>query len=108
MGSSKKWALYNMKRTNAQTIKEAINLFLEENSVLTDKLAETGLINSWGKILGSITERYTTNIYIHKKILYVQLSSSILKNELMMCREKLISRLNKEAGKEVIIDIIFN
>jgi hypothetical protein len=96
-----------MRRTNTQTIKEAIDLFLNENSILTDKLAEIRLINSWGKILGSITEQYTTNIYIHKKTLYVQLSSSILKNELMMCREKLISRLNEEAGKEVIKDIVF-
>lgn len=97
-----------MKRTNTQTLKEALNLFLEENSILTDKLAETRLINSWGKILGTSTERYTTNIYIHKKVLYVHLSSSVLKNELMMCREKLISRLNEEAGKEVITDIVFN
>ena len=96
-----------MKRTNTQTIKEAIHLFLEENATLTDKLAETRLINSWSKILGSMTERYTTNIYIHKKTLYITLSSSILKNELMMCREKLISRLNEEAGKETITNITF-
>ncbi|MDR1370852.1 MAG: DUF721 domain-containing protein [Dysgonamonadaceae bacterium] len=96
-----------MRRTNTQTIKEAIDLFLEENLTLTDKLAELRLINSWGKILGILAERYTTNIYIHKKILYVGLSSAALKNELMMCREKLISQLNEEAGKEVIIDIVF-
>ncbi len=97
-----------MRRTNTQTIKEAIDLFLEENSILTDKLAETRLVNSWGKILGTLTERYTTNIYVHKKTLYVSLSSAVLKSELMMCREKLISRLNEEAGKEVISDIIFS
>ncbi len=97
-----------MRRTNTQTIKEAIDLFLEENSILTDKLAETRLINSWGKVLGILTERYTSNIYIHKKTLYVSLSSAVLKSELMMCREKLISRLNEEAGKEVITEIVFN
>ena len=96
-----------MRRTNTQTIKEAIDLFLEENSMLTDKLAEIRLLNSWGKILGSLTERYTTNLYIRKKILYVSLSSAVLKSELMMCREKLISRLNEEAGKDVIEDIVF-
>jgi len=96
-----------MRRTNTQTIKEALDQFLEENSMLTDKLAETRLVNSWSKILGSLTERYTTNLYIRKKILYVSLSSAVLKSELMMCREKLISRLNEGAGKDVIEDIVF-
>ena len=96
-----------MRRTNTQTIKEALDLFLEENSMLTDKLAETRLVNSWSKILGSLTERYTTNLYVRKRVLYVNLSSSVLKSELMMCREKLISRLNEEAGKDVIEDIVF-
>ena len=96
-----------MRRTNTQTIKEAIDLFLEENSTLTDKLAETRLVNSWSKILGSLTERYTTNLYVRNKILYVSLSSAVLKSELMMCREKLISRLNEEAGKDVIVNIVF-
>ncbi len=97
-----------MRRTNTQTIKQAIDLFLEENSILTDKLAETKLVNSWGKILGTLTERYTSNIYVHKRVLFVTLTSAALKSELMMCREKLISRLNEEAGQEVITDIVFN
>ena len=97
-----------MRRTNTQTLKEILDQFLEENSMLTDKLAETRLVNSWSKILGSLTERYTTNLYIRKKVLYVSLSSAVLKSELMMCRKKLISRLNEEAGKDVIEDIVFH
>ncbi len=96
-----------MKRTYPLSIKEALDLFLEENTALTEKLAENRLIKSWGRILGPISERYTSNIYIRNRILYVQLSSSVLKSELMMCREKLVSRLNEAVGREVIGDIVF-
>lgn len=97
-----------MKRTNSQSIGKLLEDFFQENPLLADKLAETRLIDAWKKVLGSLTSQYTTNIYIKKKVLYVKLSSSVLRNELSMCREQLVKNLNKEAGREVINDIILS
>ncbi|MDR1720200.1 MAG: DUF721 domain-containing protein [Dysgonamonadaceae bacterium] len=97
-----------MRRENTQTLKEVIALFLEQNPALSWKLAETRLMGAWKNVLGQPMNHYTTKLFIRNKVLYVTISSSVLKNELMMCREKLIMRLNEEVGKQVITDIVFS
>jgi hypothetical protein len=72
---------------------------------LADKLAEVRLINSWKTVLGVSVSRFTDNIFIKKRTLYVRLTSSVLKSELMMCREQLVQKLNNEAGRNVIDSI---
>ncbi|MFA6834666.1 MAG: DciA family protein, partial [Bacteroidaceae bacterium] len=44
---------------------------------------------------------------IRNQILYVQLNSAPLRQELMMGREKLVRSLNKHVGATVITNIIF-
>lgn len=94
-----------MKRTNAQIIGDVLNRFFEENSEMADKLAEVRLMDCWHNMSPMIS-RYTINLFIKNRVLYVKLSSSILKNELMMGKEDLIEKLNTEAGREVIDDIV--
>ena len=95
-----------MKKQEAQSIGEIISQLLKDQN-LDVKLNETKLIKSWNSLLGDSVARYTTKLYIHNRILYVQLSSAVLRNELSMCRNMLIQRLNKYISTEVITDIIF-
>ena len=95
-----------MKRINTQQIGAVLDDFLMQNPELADKLAETRLIDSWKTVLGSSVSRFTENIYIKKRALYVRITSSVLRSELMMCREQLIIKLNNEAGRNVIDSII--
>jgi coproporphyrinogen III oxidase-like Fe-S oxidoreductase len=96
-----------MKRTDAQLISKVLEIYFEENPQLAEKLAETRLIASWERVLGSMVMRYTGKLFIRKKCLYVQLYSAVVKNELLMCRERLIQNLNREVGRDVIYDIVF-
>jgi predicted nucleic acid-binding Zn ribbon protein len=95
-----------MKRVNTQLIGSVLDDFFLQNPELADKLAEVRLINSWKTALGPSISRFTDNLYIKKRTLYVRLTSSILKSELTMCREQLTKKLNNEAGREVIDSII--
>jgi hypothetical protein len=95
-----------MKRINTQTIGSVLDDFLEQNPALADKLAETRLIDSWNTVFGLSVSRFTDKLYIKKKALYVKLTSSVLKNELMLCREQMIDKLNKHVGRNVIDNII--
>jgi hypothetical protein len=97
-----------MRRSNTQPLSEILQEFLQENTTIAGKLAETRLIQAWSGLLGETTMKYTTNIYIRNKILYVRLSSAVLRSELSMCRERLIARLNEEAEEEVIQEIVFS
>lgn len=94
-----------MKRINTQSIGTALDVFFEQNPELADKLAEVRLIDSWKTVLGPSISRFTDNLYIKKRTLYVRITSSVLKNELIMCREQLIAKLNNEAGRSVIDSI---
>lgn len=95
-----------MKRKNAQTLGEVIRDFLEENRSLREKIYATRVERAWGEVLGTMVLQYTRNIYVKNRILYVSLSSSVLRNELTLSRERLVKSLNSHVGAEVIDQIV--
>jgi predicted nucleic acid-binding Zn ribbon protein len=95
-----------MKRTDTQPIGKILQAFFADNPAMADKMAETRLMNYWNEMSPAVS-RYTENVYIKNKTLYVKLSSAVLKNELMMHRTQLVSDLNEKAGRNVITAIVF-
>jgi hypothetical protein len=96
-----------MKRIYSQSIGKLLEEFFENNPQMADKLAETRLINYWNEMSPAIS-RYTSGLFVKNRILYVKLRSAVLKNELMMCREQLVIKLNKGVNRNVIDDIVFS
>jgi predicted nucleic acid-binding Zn ribbon protein len=94
-----------MRRSKTITLADAIKDYITEMN-LGDKLAETSLLNSWDDIVGKAISSRTSKIYVKDHVLYIHLSSSVVRNELMMLRESLRNKLNERAGKEVIKDIV--
>lgn len=95
-----------MKKSNEQTLKEAIHELLEAYR-LKDGLQESRLVHSWDKVAGKYVAGNTESLYIRKRTLYVRLASPALKNELSYARSKLVESLNKSVGGEVIDEIVF-
>jgi predicted nucleic acid-binding Zn ribbon protein len=95
-----------MKRRNAQPLSEVLKDFLSENTELYEKMMEIRIRRGWGELLGPVILQYTRNLYIKNQVLYVSLNSSVLRNELIYSREKLIKSLNDYAGSTVIHDIV--
>lgn len=96
-----------MRKRNTESLGEVLKQFFEENEFFKLKLAESRVISGWAKTLGPVIASYTTNVYLRNNILYVNLTSSVLRSELMMCKDKLITNLNTHAGLNVLKDIIF-
>lgn len=96
-----------MRKRNTESLGEVLKQFFEENEFFKRKLAESRVISGWAKTLGPVIASYTTGVYLRNNILYVNLTSSVLRSELMMCKEKLIANLNTHAGLDVVKDIIF-
>ncbi len=94
-----------MRRSKTISIAEAVSDFIKEMN-FGDKLSEAGVINSWEEIVGKAISSRTTKIYIKDHVLFVHLNSSVVRNELLMLRETLRSKLNEKAGSEVIRDIV--
>lgn len=96
-----------MRKRNTESIGEVLKQFFEENPFFRKKVAESRIVTGWSELLGTMISSYTTNIYLRSDVLYVHLSSSVLRSELIMAKERLISKLNEHAGMHVINDIIF-
>ncbi len=96
-----------MQKKNAQPLSEALSDFFRENSRLRYQLAQQRIIRGWGELLGEGVAKYTTNIYFNRDTLYVSLTSSVLRAELMMIKEELIKKLNDHAEMAVVRDIMF-
>jgi len=95
-----------MRRKEAQPLSSILKELLKTQQLDT-KLNEVRLINSWEKILGANIASYTKGKYIKNKILFVHVTSSVLRSELMMSRQRLVELLNDSVGEKVITDIVF-
>jgi predicted nucleic acid-binding Zn ribbon protein len=73
---------------------------------LADKLAETHAISAWAEVLGPLAKS-TEQIYLNKRTLFVRLSSSAIRNELLMRRSDIIRLLNEKLAKPLVDQIVF-
>jgi len=95
-----------MRRTNSEAVGDLIRQFLRQQGLETP-LNEFRLIQGWEHVMGPIIARYTKNLTIRNQTLHVQLTSPVIRQELMMQRRELTARLNAYVGAQVIADIEF-
>lgn len=95
-----------MERRKTTHISEIIQEILNKSN-LKGRLDETTISQKWEEVVGRPIAQYTKNVYVSKGILYVNVTSSVVRNELMMSRTTLIEQLNAITGNKTITDIIF-
>ncbi|MBR4963172.1 MAG: DUF721 domain-containing protein [Bacteroidales bacterium] len=95
-----------MERRKTVHISEVIQELLKKNN-MKSRLDETTITQKWEEVIGKAMAKYTRKVYVSKGILYVEVTSSVARNELVMNRSLLIERLNQTTGSETITDIIF-
>ena len=94
-----------MKKNNAENVGGVILQFLRDTGLETP-LNEHRLIQAWGTVLGPAVSKYTKELKIYNQVLFVTVSSAAMRNELMMRRTELVSRLNSHVGAQVITQIV--
>ena len=95
-----------MKRTQARSIGDIIEGFMKEEKLDT-QVDEYRACELWPRLVGPGINRYTVSRDVRGGVMYVRLSSAVLRNELMMGRSSLIQRINEALGREVIHEIVF-
>ena len=94
------------KRNNEHiSISDALKEFVEKNKLQTG-LDKVNVRDVWNSQMGPAIEKYTTSIKLDRETLYVQLSSSVLREELSYGREKIIRMLNEELGRELVKKLV--
>jgi predicted nucleic acid-binding Zn ribbon protein len=93
------------RESNEQTLKEVIEQLLKAYRI-EGKVYEHMLISKYPEVVGPMIARYTENMRIRNRILFLTINSSVVKNELSYAREKLTKSLNDAAGRDVIDKIV--
>jgi hypothetical protein len=94
------------KRNNEHiSIADALKEFVETNK-LEQGLDKINVQETWANLMGNGVNNYTTGITLQRNTLYVQLSSSVLREELSYGKQKIIAMLNEALGKELIKKIV--
>lgn len=94
-----------MRKSHTQKISDVIRESLHEMQI-DRKLKEVNIVSQWESLMGRTVASRTSKIYIRNHILYIHVTSSVLKNELIMLRQDIISRLNEKAGEQLIEEIV--
>lgn len=94
-----------MERKNAVHIKSIIRGILKKEN-LDHKMLENRVVRSWEKVIGKTVARATTNIYMYQGTLYLSINSSVMRNELLMLKDKIMVAMNEEVGHTVVTAVV--
>lgn len=95
-----------MMRRKEQNMGLLVRQFLREQGLETP-LNEYRAVQAWPEVVGASIARYTGNISIRNNILYVQIRSAALRENLSFCRTLLARQVNEAVGAQVIREIHF-
>ncbi|MEY3040383.1 MAG: DUF721 domain-containing protein [Flavobacteriaceae bacterium] len=91
-----------MKRNHEpKKIQDLVNQFIEQNE-LTSGLDAVNVQDLWSELMGPGVMSYTQSIALRGSTLTVVLTSSVLRSELSMGKQKIISMMNEGLGKNLI------
>lgn len=94
-----------MRRTKTVTIGEVLKEFFSRPYV-AQKVAEGRLPDFWRMAVGDQVANITTELKLERHILFVRVSSSVIRQELFYRRGELTRRLNELAGIELLNNIV--
>jgi predicted nucleic acid-binding Zn ribbon protein len=74
---------------------------------IKNKTDQSTIIALWEELMGKTIASRTTKMFFKGKVLYVELSSAPLKQELTLAKAKIMKLLTDKVGEEAIEDIVF-
>jgi hypothetical protein len=88
------------------SMKNAIDAYLKAMGI-DEKMHETAVLAKWELLMGEAVAKRTEKKYIKSKVLYLEINSAVMRDELMQSKQKIIDKINALAEKELIVDIFF-
>lgn len=95
-----------IRNEKATKLDSAIDQMFEAYRI-KDKADKTTIITLWKELMGNTIATRTSKMFFKGNVLYVELTSAPLKQELTLSKVKILALLNDKVGKGVIDDIIF-
>lgn len=95
-----------MERQGEKGINDLMKLMLQSNPALAARYNMQRAKSLWPTVAGEYVAKSTTSVNVENGVMYVSVKSPLIRNEIMMMRQQLVARLNKEIGENYIKDLI--
>ena len=89
------------RENNSVALKDLMKSFIKENN-LSKGMQKIKVEETWIKMMGPGIATHTTSVRLQNKTLIIQLTSSVLREELSYGKDKIIRMMNEELGEQVI------
>ena len=93
------------RTSNDGTIGDVLKQIIDKNK-LQPGIDDIVVKEAWKKLMGNGVNSYTRNIILKNGVLYVELTSSVLREELTFGKDKIIKLINEELDREVVKNVV--
>lgn len=91
--------------SNEAPIGDVLKQIIQANK-LQPGMDEVSVKDAWKNLMGNGVNTYTRNVVLKGSTLYVELTSSVLREELSYGKEKIVKMINEELRREVVKEVI--
>ena len=101
--------MYPKKHSGPTRIRETIGSVLNEASKGRSHNPEAvALVSAWKQLVGERLGKTSRAVNLKDGKLFVEVSSPVWKQELLLQKRNLIRRINQWMGKDIIADMVFS
>ena len=91
--------------SNQSSVGDVLKQIIQVNK-LQPGMDQIDVKEAWQNLMGNGVNSYTKNVALRGNTLYVELTSSVLREELSHGKSKIIAMINEELQREVIKDVV--
>ena len=90
---------------NESSISDVLKEIIQSNK-LQPGIGQIAVKEAWKNLMGNGVNNYTKNIMLKNNTLYVELTSSVLREELSFGKEKIVKMINEELRRDVVTTVV--
>jgi hypothetical protein len=90
---------------NESSIGDVLKEIIQSNK-LQPGMDQVSVKEAWVSLMGNGVNSYTKNVTLKGSTLYVELNSSVLREELSHGKSKIIAMINEELRRDIVKDVI--
>ena len=94
-----------MKRSQAKPLKDILRAYVKAQG-WNRSMIESNVKNTWQKLMGPTIASRTTNVFLKQGVLYINIDSAVLRNELMMMHDQIVVRFNEAVGDDIVSKVV--
>ena len=90
---------------NENTVGEVLKYIIKDDK-LQAGMDQISVKEAWKSLMGNGVNSYTKNVVLKGTVLYVELSSAVLREELSFGKDKIVAMLNEELRRDIIKEVV--